>query len=30
MNTYLIPVTKKYQSTFTHIMVIYANTKSEA
>lgn len=30
MNTYLVPVTKEYQSTFTDIMVIYANTEQEA
>lgn len=30
MNTYLIPVTKEYQSTYTDIMVIYANTEKEA
>lgn len=30
MNTYLIPVTKEYQSTFTDIMIIYANTEKEA
>lgn len=30
MNTYLIPVTKEYQSVYTDIMVIYANTEKEA
>ena len=30
MNTYLVPITKEYQSTFTDIMVIYANTEKEA
>lgn len=30
MNTYLIPVTKEYQSVFTDIMVVYANTEKEA
>lgn len=30
MNTYLIPVTREYQSTFTDIIVIYANTEKEA
>lgn len=30
MNTYLVPVTKEYQSTFTDIMVIYANTEKES
>lgn len=30
MNTYLIPVTKEYQSIYTDIMVIYANTEKEA
>lgn len=30
MNTYLIPVTKEYQSIFTDIMVVYANTEKEA
>lgn len=30
MNTYLIPVTKEYQSAFTDIMVVYANTEKEA
>ena len=30
MNTYLIPVTKEFQSNYTDIMVIYANTEKEA
>lgn len=30
MNTYLIPITKEYQSIFTDIIVIYANTEKEA
>ena len=30
MNTYLIPVTKEFQSIYTDIMVIYANTEKEA
>lgn len=30
MNTYLVPVTKEYQSVFTDIMVVYANTEKEA
>lgn len=30
MNTYLVPVTKEYQSVFTDIMVVYANTENEA
>lgn len=30
MNTYLIPITKEYQSVFTDIMVIYANNESDA
>lgn len=30
MNTYLVPVTKEYQSKFVDIMVIYANTMEEA
>jgi hypothetical protein len=30
MNTYLVPVTKEYQSIFTDIMVIYANNERDA
>lgn len=30
MNTYLVPVTKEYQSNFTDIMVIYANNENDA
>ena len=30
MNTYLVPVTKEYQSVFTDIMVVYANSESDA
>ena len=30
MNTYLVPVTKEYQSIFTDIMVIYANNEIDA
>lgn len=30
MNTYLVPVTKEYQSSFTDIMVVYANDEKEA
>ena len=30
MNTYLIPVTKEFQSIYTDIIVIYANTEKEA
>lgn len=30
MNTYLIPVTKEFQSIYTDIMVIFANTEKEA
>ncbi len=30
MNTYLIPVTKEFQSDFVDIMVIYANSEEEA
>ncbi len=30
MNTYLVPVTKEFQSSFTDIMVIYANNEKEA
>ena len=30
MNTYLVPVTKEFQSTYTDIMIIYANTEKEA
>ena len=30
MNTYLVPVTKEFQSIYTGIMVIYANTEKEA
>ena len=30
MNTYLIPVTKEFQFSFTDIMIIYANTEKEA
>ncbi len=30
MNTYLIPVTKEYQSDFVDIMVIYANSEEDA
>ena len=30
MNTYLVPVTKEYQSIFTDIMVIYANNENDA
>lgn len=30
MNTYLIPVTKEFQSEFVNIMVIYANSEEDA
>ena len=30
MNTYLVPVTEEYQSKFTFIVVVYANTEKEA
>lgn len=30
MNTYLIPITKEFQSVFTDIMVVYANTEKDA
>lgn len=30
MNTYLVPVTKEYQSIFTDFMVVYANSESDA
>jgi len=30
MNTYLIPVTKEYQSDFVNIIVVYANSEEEA
>ena len=30
MNTYLIPVTKEFQSSFTDLMIVYATTEKEA
>lgn len=30
MNTYLVPVKEEYQSKFTFIVVVYANTEKEA
>lgn len=30
MNTYLVSVTKEYQSIFTDIMIVYANNENDA